>query len=555
MPARLCAAALFWALSAAVPLAAQTLAPAEHYRLRLRADSLQRAGQGEDAAALYRRLIANEPRDGSLWISLASSLFLRAPLEAADAYERAAQLGWDFSPQVMINTARIVAATQPDRALKLIEQALAARWPNRERLRADSALVRALGNNPRFRRMAGYPPANASRDAGWRFDLDYLVEEAKRLHTSPDREAFLPAFDSAAASLRARIPQMTDEQIVTAMRALVVLLDDGHTNVQPSVAARRLPIDLYWFRDGIVVTADQREVDPNLMRARVLALNNVPVEEAVRRVAAYIPRDNDMGIRAVAPAHLTNHTILRAAGLLRDTTAVDLRVRLPDGAERTVRLPFGPGRAVSTLLRPFGDSVARPLWLQAPAAAYWYRVLPESRAVYFQYNAVRHMPQQNTEAFARELRRVLEQNRATTLIVDLRHNGGGNSYLFPPLIKAMIVFRETSPENRVFAIIGRHTFSAAQNFTVAIDQWVGATFVGEPSGSRVNFTGEGGSFALPFSGTRANISWRWHQYGQWVDTRPWIAPQIPAELTSEDYFNQRDPALEAIVELLARPRT
>jgi hypothetical protein len=316
-----------------------------------------------------------------------------------------------------------------------------------------------------------------------------------------------------------------------------------------------LPIDLYWFRDGIVVTQDYREMDPGLRRARLLAINNVPVEDAVKRVAAYIPRDNDMGTRAIAPAHLTNLTLLRAAGLLRDSTAADVRVRLPDGAERTVRLPFGGVRQVNARLQPLGDSAARPLWLQATNTAYWYRVLPEARAVYFQYNAVRHMPERNTEQFARELRRVLEQSRATSLIVDLRHNGGGNSYLFPPLIKMMIVFREMAPEHRVFTIIGRHTFSAAQNFTVAIDQWVGATFVGEPTGSRVNFTGESSAFPLPVSGTRANISWRWHQYGQWVDMRPWIAPQIPAELTSDDYFNGRDPALDAILQLLTRPRT
>jgi hypothetical protein len=150
---------------------------------------------------------------------------------------------------------------------------------------------------------------------------------------------------------------------------------------------------------------------------------------------------------------------------------------------------------------------------------------------------------------------VLEETRATSLIVDLRLNGGGNSYLFPPLIKMMIVFREASPDNRVFAITGRHTFSAAQNFTVAIDQWVVATFVGEPTGSRINFVGESSPFALPVTGTRANISWRWHQYGQWVDTRPWIVPQIPAELSSSDYFNRRDPALDAILQLLGTPRT
>jgi hypothetical protein len=543
-------------LGVAAPVAnGQSLAPAEHYRLRLQADSLVRAARLDDAIALYRRLLANEPRDGALWGALGTALFTREPLAAAEAYEQAAHLGGGFAPQLMINAARLFAPTQPERALDLIERALAGHWPNRERLRADSALVRALRNQPRFRQLAGVPPANLNRIAGWQFDLDYLVQEAKRLHTSPEREAFLPAFDSSAASLRARIPQLNDEEIVNAMRALVVLLDDGHTHVQQATPPRRLPLDLYWFRDGIVVTADHRDIDPGLTRGRVLALNKVPIDDVVQRLSAYIPRDNEMGIRAVAPAHLTNLSLLRSAGLLPDTNAVTLRVRLADGRETDARVSFEQTRAVNARLQPFGDSAARPLWLQAPGTTYWYRALPDARAVYFQYNAVRHMPGQNTEQFARELRRVLEQTRSNTLIVDLRHNGGGNSYLFPPLIKAMIVFRESSPEHRVFAIVGRHTFSAAQNFTVAIDQWVGATFVGEPSGSRINFTGESSVFPLPVSGTRANISWRWHQYGQWVDTRPWIVPQVPAELSSADYFNQRDPALEAILELLARPRT
>ena len=74
----------------------------------------------------------------------------------------------------------------------------------------------------------------------------------------------------------------------------------------------------------------------------------------------------------------------------------------------------------------------------------------------------------------------------------------------------------------------------------------------EPSGSRANFTGESTLFRLPATNTRANISWRWHQYAQWVDQRMYIAPQIPAEATSADHFNGRDQALEAILDLIGR---
>lgn len=59
---------------------------------------------------------------------------------------------------------------------------------------------------------------------------------------------------------------------------------------------------------------------------------------------------------------------------------------------------------------------------------------------------------------------------------------------------------------KVFVVIGRHTFSAAQNTATLLDRHTDAVFVGEPSGSRPNFVGETAPFVLPCSGVRANVS-------------------------------------------------
>lgn len=63
----------------------------------------------------------------------------------------------------------------------------------------------------------------------------------------------------------------------------------------------------------------------------------------------------------------------------------------------------------------------------------------------------------------------------------------------------------------------------------------------------------GSRFRLPYSGTLANISWRYHQGSILSDDhRLWIAPHVPVELSSEDYFANRDPALEAVLEVIRR---
>ncbi|HET9439157.1 MAG TPA: hypothetical protein VFO52_03255 [Longimicrobiales bacterium] len=538
--------------------AQQLTSAAQYYRLRQQADSIFHSANLSAAEPLLKRLLDYDARDGEIWYAYARTLQngdKRA--QAIQAYRRVIELGFGYPGDHYFAIARLYAqAGERDSTTVYAQRALGARYAYRDRLRTES-VFQPFHDHPPFRALAAVPDSNLTRDARWQFDLAYLVAEAKRLHASFERQAYAPAFDSAAAALRRDIPRLDDEAIVARMRALVVLLDDGHTGVYFE-NAHRLPITMYWFKDGVFVIRDvsgAREPaspgDTTLLGSRVIAIEGVPVEQAMQRVAAFIARDNDMGVRAIAPGYLVNRPILRAAGILRDSTQVTLTVRNRKGATRRVRMPFMLPNDVTPKLNVLpGDSASRPLWLLHARQAYWVRPLPEAEAVYLQFNAVRHDPTNPIPTFARQLTQLLDSTKARHLIVDLRHNGGGNSYLFPPLIKAMIVFREKSPEHQVYVITGRQTFSAAQNFATAIDQWVGAIFVGEPTGSRTNFTGESSTFRLPASNTRANISWRWHQYAQWVDHRKWIAPQIPAEATSQDYFSGRDPALEAILEVI-----
>ena len=71
--------------------------------------------------------------------------------------------------------------------------------------------------------------------------------------------------------------------------------------------------------------------------------------------------------------------------------------------------------------------------------------------------------------------------------------------------------------------------------------------VGEPTGSSPQFYGEDTEFELPYSKLTGSISSRWFQ-NRFIsdDERPWIAPDIVAELTFDDLRDGRDPAMEAI---------
>ena len=80
-----------------------------------------------------------------------------------------------------------------------------------------------------------------------------------------------------------------------------------------------------------------------------------------------------------------------------------------------------------------------------------------------------------------------------------------------------------------------------------------AIVAGEPSSSHPDFPGEDTSLLLPWSGVHGSISSRYHM-ADGADTRTWIAPQIPVRLTSRDWLENRDPVLDAVLEVIRQRR-
>lgn len=131
------------------------------------------------------------------------------------------------------------------------------------------------------------------------------------------------------------------------------------------------------------------------------------------------------------------------------------------------------------------------------------------------------------------------------LVIDLRHNNGGNADLLPPLLQTVKKFESNNPQSKIVVITGRNTFSAAQIFINLMSRDTKAIFAGEPSSSKPNFVGEENQIVFPWSGAMGSISNRYHE-SMPGDNRQWIEPQIKIELSSRDYFAGRDPVLDTV---------
>jgi len=140
----------------------------------------------------------------------------------------------------------------------------------------------------------------------------------------------------------------------------------------------------------------------------------------------------------------------------------------------------------------------------------------------------------------------VEANPVETFVLDLRFNGGGNNGLNKAVV-VQLIRSKINQRGKFFVIIGRETFSAAQNLVNQIEKYTEATLVGEPTAAHPNHYGDNRPFTLPNSKLTVRASTLWWQDLDPRDERYWTAPEIAAETSFADYRKNIDPPLEAIL--------
>ena len=184
------------------------------------------------------------------------------------------------------------------------------------------------------------------------------------------------------------------------------------------------------------------------------------------------------------------------------------------------------------------------MYLSNVSDNFWFKHLPEHNTMYFQWNQVPNKENETIAAFAARLENELNRLKPSLLIIDVRHNNGGNGYLTTAVVNMMKNFESQGGRNVI--ITGRNTFSATQIFIGRAAHATKAVFAGEPSSSKPNFVGEENEVVLPYSGARGSISNRYHEQIP-GDTREWIEPEVKVRLSSRDYFGNHDPVLAAVL--------
>ena len=368
-------------------------------------------------------------------------------------------------------------------------------------------------------------------------EITGLVDEMARLHPDVDHEVPLNELRTEAAELAERAPRISRDELLVGLLRLTTLGErDGHGGIFLHDPAHATPFTFYPLRvhdfaDGVHVVADV--AGGAHVGKRVTAIDGVPLAQVLASVRPLIPRDNASTVRLLLPEYLVCAEVLRGLGIVKGSATYTFA----DGSEVTLEAGHG---GLATAFTPL-PRYERSLLYRGLEQPFLLVPLERGRSLYLGYHQVASPPQ----AVVDRILRAARKPGFRRLVIDVRHNGGGDNTTYWPLLDLI----ESRPlRGKVVVLMGRMTFSAAGNFVASVDHRTKARLVGEPSGGAPNQWGDRNPIELPVAGLTAYVAAVYVEIAP-RDRRDAVQPNVRVEPTVADFLAGRDPVLRRALAL------
>ncbi len=526
----------------------------DHYLKLEQANRLIEEKKWAEAETILKELSSAYPVHGAIWGQLGITLRRQNKhAEAIGAYEKVIEIqgpGIPYNARYWIASSH-AALGHTKEALDILDLLVFTdAYLKRAELLSDPNFA-SLKDNARFQSIAGKQDiSKLNRVQAWRHDIDYLVDELKR--NNPDQYAIPEEFFRRQRELKESASKLSDLEIVAGMGRMINALDRGHTALWLGAPGSKLdfgpmPIRLYAFPEGIFITHGA-EGNEGLAGAQVLKFGNTAAHDAITLISAARSGESPMENVWVSPSLLAIPAVLNGLGVTQHSDRAELTLNMPDGSIVVKTLKSTQATEFNLKLAP-PPKVQAPLFLKNMKEMHWVEPLPEQQALYVQVNNIMADPDETMAQFGLRLRRVIGEVKPRNIILDIRHNNGGDTFTYQELLRTLTAF-STIEGNRVFVLIGRNVYSAAANLTTDLERLVKPVFVGEPTSATGNQWGDESVFILPYSGIMGAFAGvRWQISHPW-DMRRSIVPHVPVQLTAKAYFDGQDPALNAIFQII-----
>lgn len=389
----------------------------------------------------------------------------------------------------------------------------------------------------------------------WQDDLRFLQQTVHTSYPFLFKKVKKEAWDTEVEKLYTQIPNLETHEIEVGLIRMVSLFEYGHTQIPFSTIAKDavLALNLYHFEDGIFIEGVQKG-DEKALGAKVLKIGSTSIEEALKAIRPVVPAENDQYFKGYGLRFLTVPAVLHAQGVISKLTDEVTLTLEKDG--ETFEHSFST-ITLSEVSKHYGFTTQNLEWVSAREQSktplflkhlneklYFFEYLSDSKTLYVRQSSVFNDEKESLEDFYIRLFKFIDSYEVNKFVYDVRLNGGGNNFNNKQFIKGIMARPNINTRGKFFYIIGRNTFSAAQNLTNEIENYTEAILVGEPTAENKNFYGDARKVTLPNSKINAYLSFAWWQDKAPWDDKEWTLPHIAKAMTFNDYVSNKDVVLD-----------
>lgn len=396
----------------------------------------------------------------------------------------------------------------------------------------------------------------------WLHDLDTLDSYILNNHINPfwhNEEAGYVALFYQARDYVSNTQEVDSNIVNGYIERLVAYIADGHSYVLGKTERYgTYPYLVEWFGDDLFIVRTDKE-HKHLLGAQIVAFDDINVKTAANLIQPFLPAINSSSVKGGSRYVYRYGGLLYAAGISKASDKITLKLKMPNGkqVEENFNKDIRNYADIEFVYLGEGADAAKPIYRQKPGKKQWLKFLEKDNALYVHFGLVIEDNDGDIASLSRQIMRFLDAHKVGKLIIDIRNNRGGNSYLNAPLINAIANNQQINQLGNLFILTNRRTFSAAINFAGNMEVKTRALFVGEKVGDSATFAGESGpqaKFRLPNSRIVVSLS-----FSEWNttydnDRRDAISLDIPVELSVKDLLAGRDPVLQAALDYKATPR-
>ncbi len=404
-------------------------------------------------------------------------------------------------------------------------------------------------------------------DQKWNEDFEELYTLLKTYHRNLYHKTGSETFETLASEIRNDIPKLSDQEIIVTFASFVALVNDGHTRLtlplqkglglnqahsktpypsNKNLVFRHLPIEFYWFDDGLFITKATKEYR-NLIGKEVLLINDMPAMEVLKKVRSVSHFDNENGFKLIAASRLSVLEVLHALKIVDSNNSKVTMLLHSNGIDEEVKVSvLERFTKESFVMSQANHEITVPLLSrQKNNEYYWYRYFAKEKVIYLQLNQINNAKNgPSLVQFLGDLNAFVQTVEVERLILDLRNNFGGNNYLTVPVVNLILQNDNLNKIGNFYTLIGRKTFSAAQSLVNDLRKWTNVIFVGESTGASPNSYGDSKKVVLSNSNLTVRIATIYWRDFTTEEHNPWITPDIPVENNALDYFQNKDQGLK-----------